>query len=84
METRELCQKISTDILANYLNEAPPDYYHTISIIIHVLWYFDVTLDKDALLAFTYRLHGIKCEYLSSSTFIIHIIFIFAFSLLFF
>lgn len=60
VETRELCQKISTDILANYLNEAPPDYYHTISIILHGLWCIDVTLDKDAFLSFIYRLHGIK------------------------
>lgn len=60
VETRELCQKISRDILANYLNEAPSEFYHTVSTIVRVLWYIDVTLDKDALLAFIYRLHGIE------------------------
>ncbi|XP_025270737.1 uncharacterized protein LOC105253868 isoform X1 [Camponotus floridanus] len=59
-ETRELCQKISNGILVNYLNEAPSDFYSIVSSITHGLWYIDLTLDKDALLAFTYRLHGIK------------------------
>ncbi|KAM0727275.1 hypothetical protein ACS0PU_006607 [Formica fusca] len=60
METRQLCQKISSDILANYLNKATSDFYNMVSVIIHVLWYIDITLDKDALLAFIYWLHDIK------------------------
>ncbi|XP_029167043.1 LOW QUALITY PROTEIN: uncharacterized protein LOC114937647 [Nylanderia fulva] len=60
VETHELCQKISSDILVNYLNEAPPDFYHIVSIISNGLWYIDVTLNADALLSFIYRLHGIK------------------------
>ncbi|GAB1864215.1 hypothetical protein CAJAP_05294 [Camponotus japonicus] len=59
-ETRELCQKISNGILANYLNEAPPDFYSMVSSILQEIWYIDLTLDKDALLTFIYRLHGIK------------------------
>lgn len=62
-ETRELCQKVS-HILAEYLNNAPSEFYHIASAILDGLWYTDITLDKHAFLKFTYQLHGIKCEYL--------------------
>ncbi|XP_072752495.1 uncharacterized protein [Anoplolepis gracilipes] len=60
VETHELLQKISSNILTNYLKEAPADFYHVVSIIVRSLWYIDATLDTDALLAFIYRLHNIK------------------------
>ncbi|XP_012227321.1 uncharacterized protein [Linepithema humile] len=59
-ETRELCLKISSDVLAKYLTEAPPAFYHMVSVIMHGLWHVDVTLNTDALLAFVYQLHGIE------------------------
>ncbi|XP_018403067.1 PREDICTED: uncharacterized protein LOC108779990 [Cyphomyrmex costatus] len=58
-ETRELCQKVA-NILTEYLNNAPMEFYHITSAILDGLWYFDVTLDKHAFLKFTYELHGIK------------------------
>ncbi|KYN07607.1 hypothetical protein ALC62_01427, partial [Cyphomyrmex costatus] len=55
-ETRELCQKVA-NILTEYLNNAPMEFYHITSAILDGLWYFDVTLDKHAFLKFTYELH---------------------------
>lgn len=60
METRELCEKTVNNIFANYLNNASPDFYHTISIVLNGIGHMDITLNRDALLAFTYRLCNIE------------------------
>lgn len=67
METRELCEKIVNNIFANYLNNASPDFYHTISIVLDGIGHMDITLNRDALLAFTYRLCNIECKRENSS-----------------
>jgi len=70
-ETHELCLKVCSDVLAKYLAEAPPAFYHMVSVITYGLWYIDVTLNTDALLTFIYQLHGIECKYLIFHTLII-------------
>lgn len=63
--------------MANYLNEAPSDFYSTVSSIMREIWYIDLTLEKDALLTLVYRLHGIKCEYLNNSVHYLYTFFIY-------
>lgn len=60
METRELCQKIVNNVFANYLNNVSQDFYHTISTVLDGMSHIDISLNKDALLALTYRLHNIE------------------------
>ncbi|XP_072751893.1 uncharacterized protein [Anoplolepis gracilipes] len=60
IETRELCQKIVNNVFANYLNNVSSDFYHLTSNVLDALGHIDITLNKDALLALTYRLHNIE------------------------
>jgi len=63
-ETTELCHKINT-LYANYLNKTSynKEFFNITSYTLDALWYLDITADKDAFLAFTYKLHGIPCKY---------------------
>jgi len=63
-ETIELCHKIN-NLYATYLNEASfnKEFLDIISYALDAFWYIDITANKDAFLAFTYRLHGIPCKY---------------------
>lgn len=63
VETRELCQQIFKDVYIKCLSEASPDFFHISSTVLNSLWYTDIQLDEDSILALIYRLHGIECKY---------------------
>ncbi|EZA56101.1 uncharacterized protein LOC105278583 [Ooceraea biroi] len=56
-DTRELCLKI-INIFAHHLTEAPSSFYQIASTLLEALWNLNVSLNKDAVMAFTYRVHG--------------------------
>lgn len=60
VETRELSQKIVNNVFKNYLNNISPDFTRVISTLLDGLWHVDISLNRNALLAFLYRLHNIE------------------------
>ncbi|XP_011632182.1 uncharacterized protein LOC105423913 [Pogonomyrmex barbatus] len=58
-ETIQLCEKIK-GLYVNYLTNIPSEFNDVMRNAIDALWYFDITINTDAVLYFTYLLHGIK------------------------
>ncbi|KAL0099600.1 hypothetical protein PUN28_019784 [Cardiocondyla obscurior] len=61
-ETTELCQKIR-DLYATYLRDASSEFDEVATYTLHALWYIDITVDKDAFMSSTYKLHNLPCKY---------------------
>ncbi|KAL0099601.1 hypothetical protein PUN28_019784 [Cardiocondyla obscurior] len=57
-ETTELCQKIR-DLYATYLRDASSEFDEVATYTLHALWYIDITVDKDAFMSSTYKLHNL-------------------------
>ncbi|XP_036151375.1 uncharacterized protein LOC105834551 isoform X2 [Monomorium pharaonis] len=57
-ETTELCQKIK-DLYKTCLSKPSPEFNNITSYVLDALWYLDITVNKDAFMAFTYELHDL-------------------------
>ncbi|XP_011692738.1 PREDICTED: uncharacterized protein LOC105452885 [Wasmannia auropunctata] len=58
-ETTELCRKIK-QVYADYLKKPPSEFYEITTYALDAMWYIDITVDKDAFMTHTYKLHGLS------------------------
>lgn len=58
-ETHRLCQKIR-DVYVDYFKNAPPEFYTLAITSLDGIWYIDLSVDKHAMMALTYRVHGLE------------------------
>jgi len=59
-ETRSLLQKTIT-IYQNCLND-PTKFFDIAIPTMDGLWYIDITANRDALMSFIYKIHGLECK----------------------
>lgn len=62
-ETIELCSRVVNEIVGKHLSNHLPESRKLAEDAIDGLWYSDVSLNKNALLALMHNMTGIECLY---------------------